>query len=86
MKSTVHNKFFNKKTSGGAVKSEILSNHQLSKELHKPIIRKFEKQKLHSSFTYNIWGTDLEDIHLIKDFDFYYFLLIFIVNMHRLFL
>ena len=31
-----------------------MSNKELSKELHKPIIRKFEKQKVHSSFIDNI--------------------------------
>ena len=42
------NKFFDKKScgsnsSGGAVKSEIMSNQELAEELHKPIIRKFKK-------------------------------------------
>ena len=46
-------KFFNKKTSGSAVKSEIMQNQQLAQELHKPIIRKFEKRKLHSKFKFN---------------------------------
>ena len=36
-------KFFNKKSSGSGVKSEIMPNQELAKELHKPIIRKFEK-------------------------------------------
>ena len=30
-------------TCGGAIKSEIISTQQLLEELHKPIIRKFEK-------------------------------------------
>ena len=38
-------KIFNKKTSGGAVKSEIKPNQQLAEELHKPITRKFGKTK-----------------------------------------
>ena len=33
-----------KKTSGGALENKILSNKELSEELQKPIIRKFEKQ------------------------------------------
>ena len=33
-------KFFPKPTSGKAVKNEIISNKELSEELHKPIIRK----------------------------------------------
>ena len=40
--------FFNKKPSDRAV--EIAPNKELAKELHKPIIKKFEKQKPHSSF------------------------------------
>ena len=42
--------FFNKKTEGGAVKNEILENQALAEELHEPIIRRFEKRKVHSSF------------------------------------
>ena len=33
-------------------------NEQLAEELHKPIIRKFEKRKVYSKFKDNIWGTD----------------------------
>ena len=36
-------KFFDKKTSGGAIKS--MQNQKLSNELHKPIIRKFKKEE-----------------------------------------
>ena len=35
--------FFNKKASGGNVKSEIMSNQQLAEALHNPVITKFEK-------------------------------------------
>ena len=48
--------------SGGAVKSETMLNQQLAEKLNKPIIRKLEKQKVHSSFVDNIWGADLADI------------------------
>ena len=57
-------KFFDKKTSGGAatlaqwetlatrnksaIRNDIISNKELGEELHKPIIRKFEKRKVHS--------------------------------------
>ena len=37
-------KFFDKKTAGSGVKS-IPQNEQLAEELHKPIIRKFKKEK-----------------------------------------
>ena len=61
-------------------------NEQLAEELHKPMIRKFEKRKVHSSFRDNIWGADLADMQLISTFnkgylDPYYVLLMFLVNM-----
>ena len=34
------------KFAGGAIKSEIMLNQQLAKELYKPIIKKFEKRKV----------------------------------------
>ena len=40
-------KFFNKKSSGGTVENETISNEELAKELHKPIIRKIGKRKVH---------------------------------------
>ena len=36
-------KFFDKKTAGGAVKNKIKQNNGLAEELHKPVIRKFQK-------------------------------------------
>ena len=40
-------------------------------ELHKPVIRKFEKQKVYSFFKDNIWGANLADIQLMmKEFVF----------------
>ena len=46
-----------------------MSNKELAQKSHKPIIRKFEKQKGHSSFIDNIWGVDLADMQLINKFD-----------------
>ena len=57
-------KFFDKQSSGSAVKNEDILEQQLAEKLHKPIIRKFEKQKDHLSLTDNIWGADLADIQL----------------------
>ena len=51
------------KSCGGADKSEIMSNQQLAEELHKPIIRTFEKREVNSSFEGNIWCSDLADMH-----------------------
>ena len=62
-------KSFDKKTSGGIIKNEIISNKELAEELQKPIIRKFNKRKLHSPFIDNIWGTDLADMQLINTFN-----------------
>ena len=61
--------FVDKKTSGGAIKNEIMRNEELAKELHKPIIRKIEKRKVHSFFIDNIWGADQADIQLISKFN-----------------
>ena len=44
--------FFDKKSSGG----DVLQNQELKEELHKPMIKKFEKQKAHSSFIDSIWS------------------------------
>ena len=52
----------------GTIKKEM-SNKELAEELHKPIIRKFEKRKVHSPFTDNISGADLADMQLISKFD-----------------
>ena len=53
-------KFFDKKSKGAGIKS--MSNQQLANELHKPIIKKFRKRKVHSSFKDNIWVVDLADM------------------------
>ena len=75
--------FLIKKTSGGTVKNENISDKELTEELHKPVIRKFEKRKVQSTFIDNIWGADLADMQLIKEFVFYYVLLVFLVNTHE---
>ena len=53
-------------------------------------MRNIEKRKVHPPFIDNIWGADLAGMqlisNLIKDLDFYYVLLIFIENMHGIFL
>ena len=82
-------KFFDKKSEGSGIINNK-ENIQLADELHKPIIRKFKKRKVYSSFRDNIWGADLADMQLLskfnKGFRFYYALLIFLVNMLGLFL
>ena len=62
-------KYFDKKSKGSGLKENqgnFLQNLQLANELHKPIIRKFKKRKVYSSFEGNIWGVDLADIQLIS--------------------
>ena len=54
-------KFFDKKTAGSGIKS-MQQNEKLAEELHKPIIRKFKKIKVYSTFKANIWGADLADM------------------------
>ena len=62
-------KLFDKKASGGSVKNENMTNQELAEELHKPIIKKFEKCKVYSSSIGNIWGADLADKHIISEFN-----------------
>ena len=44
------------------------NQQQLANELHKPIIRKFEKRKVYF-FKDNIWGVDLADLQLISKYN-----------------
>ena len=55
-------KFFDKKSTG----SGIASSSILADELHKPIIRKFNKRKVYSQFKDNIWGVDLADMQSLS--------------------
>ena len=56
-------KFFNKKSAGSGVATignksaiqSIPSQLQLANELNKPIIGKFKRRKVYSSFKDNIW-------------------------------
>ena len=43
-------------------------NQQLAEELHKPIIRKLKKRKVHAAFKDNIWGANLSDMQLINKY------------------
>ena len=50
----------------------VLSLNQIinmQNELHKQIIRKFKKRKVHSSFRDNIWGDDLADMQLLSKYN-----------------
>ena len=58
-------KFFDKKSSGSGI-TTIEFDYQLANELHKPIIKKFKKRKIYSSFKDNIWGVDLADMRSLS--------------------
>ena len=61
-------RFFDKNSQGRRlVKNK--ENIQLANELHKPIIKKFKKRKVYSSFRDNIWGVDLADMQLLSKFN-----------------
>ena len=77
-------------TDKSAIKSKIILNKrpqdlatwQLAEALHKPIIIKFEKQKLHLSSNGNIWGVDLEDfIKLINKYNKGFRFLLCVINI-----
>ena len=89
--ASVVNKSFDQKTTGGAttfawseilatqnkseIKNEIVSIKDLAEALHKSVIRKFEKRKVHSPFIDNIWGAFQANMQWIskflrKDLDF----------------
>ena len=44
----------------------IKNNEILAEELHKPVIKKFNKRKVYSQFKDNIWGVDLADMKLLS--------------------
>ena len=67
-------KFFDSKVEGRGAKNVnntklTPQNQQLAKELHKPIIKKFEKRKVHAAFKDNIWSADLADMQLLSRYN-----------------
>ena len=72
-------KFFNKKSSGSGLANK--ENTQLVNELHKPIIRKFNKRKVHSSFKDNTWGVDLANMQLLSKFNKGFRFLLCVINI-----
>ena len=66
-------KFFDKKSTGnGTANPSSLkritrdSSLILADELHKPVIKKFNKRKVYSQFKDNIWGVDLTDMQSLS--------------------
>ena len=69
-------KYFVKKSQGSghplSSTSQLAHNKgniQSADELHKPIISKFKKRKVYSSFRDNIWSADLADMQLLSKFN-----------------
>ena len=67
-------KFFDKKSAGSGAKHVnntklAPQNQQLVEELHKPIIKKLKKRKVHAAFKDNIWGDDLADMQLLSRYN-----------------
>ena len=60
-------KFFDKKSKGSGITNE--SNDQLANELRKPVIKKFKKRKVYSSFKDNIRGVDLADMQSFRKYN-----------------
>ena len=58
-------KLFDKKTSGGTIKNEIIFDKNVTEKLRKPIIKKIKKRTVQSLFKDNIWVADLADMKLI---------------------
>ena len=75
-------KCFDKKT-GSWIKNENMSDQKLAEKLHKPIVKKFKKRKVHSTFIDNIWGADLADMRLKSKLIKEFVLLICFVDIFR---
>ena len=61
-------KFFDKKSTGSGTKKDMTNSSSLilADELHKPVIKKFNKRKLYLQFKNNIWGVDLADMQSLS--------------------
>ena len=66
-------KYFDKKSAGNGkkhVNTKITpQNQQLAAELHRPIIRNFDKTKVHAAFKDNIWVANLADMQLLSRYN-----------------
>ena len=61
-------KFFDKKSMGSGIKKDTTKSSSLilPDELHKTVIKKFNKRKVYSQFKDNIWGVDLADMQSLS--------------------
>ena len=60
---------------------EIKQNLKLAEKLHKAIIRSFVKRTVYSGFKDNIWGADLADMQLIRNFNTEFRFLLCIIDI-----
>ena len=58
--------FFDSKVASPDKKSMGSGVKKLKDELHKPVIKTFNKRKVYSQFTDNIWGVDLADMQSLS--------------------
>ena len=77
-------KCFDSKVSGSGAKL-IPENKQLANELHKQIIRQFEKRRVYSTFKDNIWGVDFADMHLLSKYNKGIRFLLCVIDIFRAF-
>ena len=56
--------FFDTKSMGSGIARD--SSSILADELHKPVIKKFNKRKVYSKFKDNIWGVDVADMQSLS--------------------
>ena len=70
-----------KSVSGGGVNIPSEFNNQLTRELHKPIIRNLKKKTVYSGSRDNIWGADLADTQLISKFNKGFRLLLCVIDI-----
>ena len=79
---SIFDKCFDKKVSGSGIKNENISNKELSEELRKPVIRKFNKRIVHSPFIDNIWDVELADMILISKINKVFRFLFCVINIY----
>ena len=65
-----------------AFESKIMPKQEIAEELHKAIVKKFEKRKVYSSFKDNIWGADLVDMQLRSKFSKGFRFLLCVVDIY----
>ena len=60
--ASIFHKIFDKKTSDIGIRNDNISNKELAEELHKSVVRSFQKRTVFLPFIDNSWGADLADM------------------------